>query len=59
MTELTMRRNSITTVLVLGLLLVTLFAPFSALALLMLFIFVSVVGSMVWTLVRTLVQGDA
>jgi hypothetical protein len=53
-----MRKNSITTVLVLGLLLVALFAPFSALALLMLFVFVSVVGSMVWTLVRTLVQGD-
>lgn len=54
-----MKRNSIATVLLLGLLLVALFAPFSALALLMLFVFVSVVGSMVWTLVRTLVQGDA
>ena len=54
-----MRRNSIVTVLVLGLLLVALFSPFSVLALLMLFVFVSTVGSMIWTLVRTLVQGDA
>lgn len=50
--------HSILTILLLGLLLTMLLAPFSALALLMMVVLVSAVGWTVWQLVATLVKGD-
>lgn len=52
-------RNGVLTVLLLAVLLITLTAPFSGLALLMLVLFVSALLWTSWTLLRTLVIGDA
>jgi hypothetical protein len=46
-------------ILLLGLLLITLTAPFSGLALLMIVLFVSAFLWTSWTLLRTLISGDA
>lgn len=46
-------------VLLIGLLLMLLIAPFSALAPLMVFLFLAACGWMLWTLARTLIFGDA
>ena len=51
--------RSIWMVLLLGLLLMMLLAPFSALALLMMVVLVSAIGWTVWQLLVTLVRGDA
>lgn len=50
-------RNSVLTILVLGLLLTLIVAPFSALALLMTVLFVSAFGWMFWTIARTFIFG--
>jgi predicted lipid-binding transport protein (Tim44 family) len=44
--------NPVVVVLLLGLLLLMIVSPFSALALLMLFAVASILGSMIWTIVR-------
>jgi len=52
--------NNLTlTILLLGLLLMMLLAPFSALALLMIVVLVSTIGWTVWQLLVTLVKGDS
>jgi hypothetical protein len=51
-------RNGVLTILLLALLLITLTAPFSGLALLMLVLFVSAFLWASWTLLRTLIIGD-
>ncbi len=52
-------RNSVLMILLLGLLLILLISPFSGLALLMLFLFVSTFLWTTWTLLRTLISGNA
>lgn len=51
--------NVVVMLLMLGLLLMMLVAPFSALALVMLILLGSAISSTVWQIVRTLVKGDA
>jgi hypothetical protein len=46
-------------ILLLGLLLILLISPFSGLALLMVFLFVSTFLWTTWTLLRTLISGNA
>lgn len=46
-------------ILLLGLLLISLIAPFSGLALLMIVLLVSALFWSLWTLTRTLITGDA
>lgn len=52
------KMKSVWTLLLLGLLTLAIVAPFSALAMLMLFTLVSVVIWTGWTLIRTLFTGD-
>lgn len=52
-------RNPLVMILLLGLLLMTLIAPFSALALLMVVLFVSAFFWTLSTMVRTVIRGDA
>ncbi len=52
-------RNGISMLLLLALLLITLTAPFSGLALLMLVLFASAFLWTAWTLLRTLISGEA
>lgn len=49
--------NSVLMIILLGLLLITLVSPFSALALLMLVVFISALSWVVLTLVQTLIGG--
>lgn len=49
--------NSVLMIILLGLLLITLVSPFSALALLMLVVFISALSWVVLTLMQTLVGG--
>lgn len=51
--------NNVLMILVLGLLMIFLLAPFSGLALLMIVLFVSAFVWTSWTLVKTLIIGDA
>ena len=51
--------RSILMILLLGLILISLVAPFSGLALLMIVLFVSAFVWTSWTLVKTLIIGDA
>lgn len=50
--------NTVLTILILALLLMSIIAPFSALSLLMAFVFVAALSWGVWTLVQTLIQGE-
>ncbi|AFZ33222.1 hypothetical protein Glo7428_4793 [Gloeocapsa sp. PCC 7428] len=50
--------NILIAILVLALLLVTIFSPFSALALLMLFLLISAFAGIVWSILRTLIFGE-
>jgi predicted lipid-binding transport protein (Tim44 family) len=50
--------NTVLMILLLGLILMAVLSPFAALAMLMLVIFVSALGWVLWTLVRTLIRGD-
>lgn len=50
--------NTILMILVLGLLMISLIAPFSALAMLMLSVFVSAALWAVWSLVKAFVRGE-
>lgn len=52
-------RNPVVMILLLGLLLMTLIAPFSALALLMVVLFVSAFFWTLSTMIRTVIRGDA
>lgn len=50
--------NVLLTIFVLALLLVTIFSPFSALALLMVVLFVAAFATLGWTLLKTLLFGE-
>lgn len=51
-------RNSILTILLIGLLLLLIASPFAALAPLMIALFMAAFGWMCWILVKTLIFGD-